>query len=176
MCESGYCIISKDLRFNFNALKWSPNNYDTDYIHWFPYQLPSETDEYSSLYSLGFFDDITIEFDNVIVDLNGPNIEMDYTFYLQERFFSLIELGNRRFISGYNSLYDSNNDEIYPSNVETKKRLLGLTSHQSIHGNNINTLISHVNMQHFDVTGILYIHIVFHLFYHLHVTCPRFWM
>ncbi len=86
---------------------------------------------------------------------NGHNIEMDYTFYLQQRFFSLIELGNRQFISGYNPIYnDDNNDEIYPSNIEIKNCLLGLTSHHSIHGNNINTLIiSDINMHNFDVTG-----------------------
>ncbi len=46
----------------------------------YPTKLQSETDEYLSLDSLGFFAGITI-------DLNGHNIEMDYTFYLQQRFF-----------------------------------------------------------------------------------------
>eukprot|EP01084_Bolivina_argentea_P014966 27983_1 len=159
--SSGYYIISEDLQFNFNAPNpedlldelWSPNNYDTDNIFWYPSKLQSETsDSYSNtLYSLGFFAGITIECDNVIIDLNGHNIEMDYTFYLQQRFFSLIELGNRQFISGYNPIYnDDNNDEIYPSNIEIKNGLLGLTSHHSIHGNNINALIiSDTNMHNF---------------------------
>eukprot|EP01084_Bolivina_argentea_P195298 335075_1 len=66
---------------------------------------------------------------------------MDYKFYFQQRFFSLIELGNLP-------------DSIFASNIIVKDGTLGLSSHHSVHGNhNSNILISNIRMQQFDVAG-----------------------
>ncbi len=41
---------------------------------------------------------ISVECSDVIIDLNGNSISMSEKFYLQQRFFSLIELANRPFM------------------------------------------------------------------------------
>ena len=43
-------------------------------------------------YFLGFFAAITIESDNVIIDLNGHTLQMAKEFYLLQRFCNLIEV------------------------------------------------------------------------------------
>ena len=159
--EPGTYILSEDLKFNFNAPSiddisdelWSPNNYDTDKIAWFP-TSEQYTDSYNGLYSLGFFAGITIESDDVTIDLDGHSIEMNYAFYLQQRFFSLIELGNRQFIAGQGIINNDNIDEVYPSNVIITNGLLGLSSHHAIHGNNVQSLIiSDMTIHNFDIAG-----------------------
>ena len=67
---------------------WSPNNYDTDNMAWFPSTAQTESG-YGGLYSLGFFAGITVEADDVTPDLNSHRMEMSYPFYLQQRFFTL---------------------------------------------------------------------------------------
>ena len=165
--QPGTYILTEDLKFNFNAPstedktdeEFSANNYDTDNMAWFPSK--EQQDEYdglysyNGLYSLGFFAGITIESDDVIIDLNQHSMEMSYEFYLQQRFFSLIELGNRQFIAGQGLSSDVDTEEVYPTTVEIKNGLLGLTSHHAIHGNNVETLtISDVTIHNFDVAGI----------------------
>ena len=41
---------------------------------------------------LGFFAAITIESNNVVVDLNGHTLQMSKKFYLLQRFFNVIEV------------------------------------------------------------------------------------
>eukprot|EP01084_Bolivina_argentea_P136714 240786_1 len=152
--EPGTYVLSQDLKFNFNAPNtddmsdetWSPNDYDTDTMPWFPSKDQQDIYDglytYNGLYSLGFFAGITVECDDVTIDLDGHSMEMAYPFYLQQRFFSLIELGNRQFIAGQGipSSYDDDTQEIYPSSIQIKNGLLGLSSHHAIHGNNVNGL------------------------------------
>eukprot|EP00484_Ammonia_sp_Unknown_P011181 CAMPEP_0197073724 /NCGR_PEP_ID=MMETSP1384-20130603/210752_1 /TAXON_ID=29189 /ORGANISM="Ammonia sp." /LENGTH=1715 /DNA_ID=CAMNT_0042512563 /DNA_START=84 /DNA_END=5232 /DNA_ORIENTATION=+ len=167
--EPGTYILTEDLTFNFNAPTeaekseetWSPNDYDTDNMAWFP-SIEQQTEydglfTYSGLYSLGFFAGVTVESDDVIIDLAGHRMQMAYEFYLQQRFFSLIELGNRQFITGQGvmSSFDTDDSpEIYPSGVLIKNGLLGLSSHHAVHGNNVQSLtIEDVTMHNFDVAG-----------------------
>ena len=96
---------------------------------------------------------ITIESDDVVINLNGFKFEMDKRFYLQQRFFSLIELANRPFAPGKGA---ANWGWIthYASNVIVKDGSLGLTSHHCLHGNFLNNvLVSNVEMSQFDVAG-----------------------
>eukprot|EP00485_Elphidium_margaritaceum_P009873 CAMPEP_0202685912 /NCGR_PEP_ID=MMETSP1385-20130828/1730_1 /ASSEMBLY_ACC=CAM_ASM_000861 /TAXON_ID=933848 /ORGANISM="Elphidium margaritaceum" /LENGTH=1663 /DNA_ID=CAMNT_0049340385 /DNA_START=133 /DNA_END=5121 /DNA_ORIENTATION=- len=168
--QPGTYTLSEDLIFNFNAPSneqkadelWSPNDYDTDNMAWFPSKAQQDDYDglysYTGLYSLGFFAGITVEADDVTIDLNGHFMEMAYDFYLQQRFFSLIELGNRQFISGQGSMSVFDTDttpEVYPSNVVIKNGLLGLSSHHAIHGNNVQGLsVTDVTMHNFDVAGV----------------------
>jgi len=164
--EPGTYILAEDLRFNFNAPSaedrtdesFSPNNYNTDNMGWFPSKNQEEYNglyTYDGLYSQGFFAGISVESDDVIIDLNGHSMEMSYEYYLQQRYFSLIEVGNRPSIMGQDlSVYDDI-DEVAPTLVEIKNGLLGLTSHNAIHGNKVDSFtISDVTIQNFDVAGI----------------------
>ena len=111
---------------------------------------------YVGTYSLGFFAGITIECDNVIINLNGFDFEMDKRFYLQQRFFSLIELGAKPFIVGEGASDWGSGGVIYSNNIEIKgPGNLGLTSHHGIHGlQNVNVEIHDLNVKNFDVAGI----------------------
>ena len=48
-------------------------------------------------FSLGFFAAITIEANDVVLNLNGYTIRQSRAFYIQQRFFALIEIGMSSF-------------------------------------------------------------------------------
>eukprot|EP00484_Ammonia_sp_Unknown_P020063 CAMPEP_0197030868 /NCGR_PEP_ID=MMETSP1384-20130603/10007_1 /TAXON_ID=29189 /ORGANISM="Ammonia sp." /LENGTH=1847 /DNA_ID=CAMNT_0042460297 /DNA_START=328 /DNA_END=5871 /DNA_ORIENTATION=- len=161
----GEYVLTENIVLTFNAPSedaeadpdFSANSYDVDDLYWYPRH--DQEDKYPGLYTyhgkftLGFFAGISIECDDVIVDLNGFSIAMDYKFYFQQRFFSLIELGNQPFIGGQGPA-NWGSDQVFASNVIIKDGILALTSHHSIHGNhNNNVLISNVRMTQFDVAG-----------------------
>lgn len=104
-------------------------------------------------FSLGFFSAISIESSNVEIDLQQHSIKMGDTFYIQQRWFSLIEIG-RPFIVGQGP-GDFGNVEIDVSNITIKNGVLGLSSHHGIHGNNVkNVLIENLQINNFEVCGI----------------------
>jgi len=101
-----------------------------------------------------FFAGIAVECDDVIIELNGFTISQKFEFYLQQRFFSLIELANKLFISGQGPgnfggvLYTA-------SNVIVQNGILGLSSHHGIHGNYAtNIVIQNLVIKNFEVGGI----------------------
>lgn len=105
-------------------------------------------------YTLGFFAAITIECDNVIIDLNGKSIRQSNEFYLKQRFFSLIELASSPFIHKQGPANFGNN-VIYSKNVIIQNGYLGLTSHYGIHGNGCeNLILQNLNFYSFEVAGI----------------------
>eukprot|EP01084_Bolivina_argentea_P276315 471466_1 len=112
--QCGEYILSEDIEINFNAppdhfngnanINWSPNAYDLSDLYWYPRQNQLESDMYPGLesfhgeYQFGFFAAISIQSDNVNINLNGYKLSMHKTYYLQQRFFSLIELGDKPFV------------------------------------------------------------------------------
>jgi len=104
-------------------------------------------------YHLGFFAAITIESDDVILDLNGYSIQQSQLHYINQRFFSLIELNEAPFIKkqGPSDFGDIN----YPKNIYIKNGYLKLSSHHGIHGNNNDKiLIENLDISKFEVAGI----------------------
>ena len=105
-------------------------------------------------YILGFFAAITIESDDVIIDLNGFSISQSREFYLRQRFFNIIELGNSPFIpkqgpGNFGTKFTS------VSNIEIRNGRLGLSSHNGIHGNSCNkVIIKNLDIEDFEVGGI----------------------
>eukprot|EP01083_Nonionella_stella_P271428 919701_1 len=109
--ECGHYLVSEDIVVNFNKPDAtfdyeagdSPNTYNLDNLHWFPTNAQQDSGEYFGLnafwgpYSIGFMAAITIETSHVWLDLQGHSISMEYEFYLQQRFFAIIELGNKQF-------------------------------------------------------------------------------
>ena len=113
--QSGTYIIMEDIVFNFNAPtaeqmandNFSPNGIGGDELYWFPTRHQAQTDgdypglyTYVGAYTLGFFAGITVETDDVTIDLNGFTLKQDFSFYFQQRFFALIELASQPFIPG----------------------------------------------------------------------------
>merc|ERR1712232_1506642 len=84
-------------------------------------------------YILGFFAAITIESDDVIIDLNGKKISQSRLFYLKQRFFNTIELGSSPFIPRQRPGNFGNMIKM-PERVTIHNGYLGLTSHNAIHG------------------------------------------
>eukprot|EP00485_Elphidium_margaritaceum_P004154 CAMPEP_0202692848 /NCGR_PEP_ID=MMETSP1385-20130828/7126_1 /ASSEMBLY_ACC=CAM_ASM_000861 /TAXON_ID=933848 /ORGANISM="Elphidium margaritaceum" /LENGTH=982 /DNA_ID=CAMNT_0049348447 /DNA_START=45 /DNA_END=2993 /DNA_ORIENTATION=- len=168
--ESGTYIIMEDITFNFNAPSmeemesetFSPNSIDVDELYWYPTHEQAAHDgvypglyNYAGAYTLGFFAGITVECDYVTIDLNGHTLQQEYTFYVQQRFFSLIELASQIFVPGQGPANWGAGNDVYASNVVIKNGDLGLTSHHAIHGNrNSEITISGLNAHDFDVAGI----------------------
>lgn len=121
-----------------------------------------------SAYFLGFFAALTVEADDITVDLNGHSLQQSEEFYLLQRFFNVIELNDRVFVSnnGVSSLnYQATDvpvsefapagDIVTPKNVVVRNGRLGRSSHAGIHGNSVEgLLIENVEIFDFEVAGI----------------------
>ncbi len=110
-------------------------------------------------YVLGFFAGITVECNNVVIDLNRHTIKQSIRFYLLQRFFSIIELANSPFIPKNNKTTQGpanfGLDFIAPKNVIIKNGTIGLSSHHAIHGNSSeNILVENISINNFEVGGI----------------------
>ena len=102
----------------------------------------------------GFFAGITIECDDVILDLNDHELKMDRIFYYQQPFFSIIELESQPFLPQQGPGFFGA-DPTFASNVVIKNGILGPSSHHGIHGNrNNNILIENVQIKGFFSHGI----------------------
>ena len=155
--KSGTYTLMENIKFNFNAggIKHPNAEYS-----WMPYQ--DQEDDYpgasqsnhDGFYSMGFFAGITVETDNVVIDLNGFEMSMDKKYYIQQRFFVCISLTNKLF---------NDNDGITfmgigqksANNVVIKNGVIGLSSHMGIFGidtNNIHLLNLHI--RDFETHGI----------------------
>jgi hypothetical protein len=105
-------------------------------------------------YGLGFFAAITVETKNVIIDLNGFEISQGDKHYMQQRFFSVIELASSPFIPkqgpfNFGASIDS------ADTVMIKNGKIGKTSHHSIHGNgNANIYLYNLVVYDFEIAGI----------------------
>ena len=105
-------------------------------------------------YHLGFFAAITIEADNVILDLNGKTIQQSKLHNLQQRFYANIELASAPFIpkQGPASFGDT---VVSPTNVMIMGGTLGLSSHHGIHGNGMkNVVLRNLTIKDMEVAAI----------------------
>ena len=118
--RSGTYVLMEDLVVNFNAPSagemaapgFSPNSIDLDELYWFPTRAQSVQggaypglDTFAGPFTLGFFAGIAIETDYVTIDLNGFSLQQHPLFYVQQRFFSLIELASQPFVPGQGLCY-----------------------------------------------------------------------
>ena len=117
-------------------------------------QMNGSDPEYPSIpYRFGFFAAITVESDDVEIDLNGFTIKQSDLHYIQQRFFSLIELNASPFIKPQGPA--DFGDITFPSNVYIHNGKLGKSSHHSIHGNgNKNVLIENLIINDYEVGAI----------------------
>ena len=101
--KPGYYLLTENISFAPNAnisQNTSPNGRNV--LHNFqptPEQLTSGEYPFHP-YHLGFFAAITVEADDVVIDLNGFTLSQHPMHYLQQRFFACIELANTPFIFG----------------------------------------------------------------------------
>jgi len=108
-------------------------------------------------YWLGFFAAIAVSSDNVFLDLNGKSISMCAEMLVRQRYFAIIELGERPFKArqGPPQFKHLTNDFPVAKNCVVSDGTLGLSSHGGIHGvDNENIWIDRVKVRDFETTGI----------------------
>jgi len=152
--KPGVYIIMEDISFNFNPNYDTPNSNNA----WMPTSDQADmypgADDYHDHYFMGFFAGISIECNDVTLNLNGYTIQMSEHFYYQQRWFTAIELSTQYFFPGQGIGNFGGNPSI-SSNVIIKNGIIGLSSHHGIHGNyNQNILIENVKIQNFETHGI----------------------
>jgi len=145
-----YYILDTDITFN-------PNSGDD----WMPtpaQMVGGARAEYPGMpfgpYDLGFFAAITVEADNIILNLNGKLLKQSREHNLQQRFYAHIELASTPFIptQGPANFGDTITT---PTNCYITYGYLGLSSHHGIHGNGMkNVIIENINIYDYEVAGI----------------------
>lgn len=136
LTKPGIYILEEDIDFEPN-----PND------NWMP--TPAQTAggaeaEYPVApygpYHMGFFAAITIEGNDITLDLNGKVIRQTNVFNIQQRFYANIELASSPFIpkqgpSDFGSNFSA------ATNSVVMNGYLGLSSHHGIHGNGMSKII-----------------------------------
>ena len=110
----------------------------------------------SGPYHLGFFAAITVETENVIIDLNGFTIKQSDLHKLQQRFYANIELANSPFIPNQGpSAFIGVGGYRAANRVLVMNGTSGSTSHHGIHSNTANNVVLHnLTFNNFEVAGI----------------------
>lgn len=124
------------------------------------YMMPDKNNmdyPFSDGYWLGFFAAISVQSDNVFIDLGGYTLAQSKEFNARQRFFQTIQLGSKPFNAGVGPPQFGALDQalVKPSNVAIVNGVLGLTSHIGIHGNEVeNIWVHNVHIKDFEVGGI----------------------
>jgi len=108
-------------------------------------------------YWLGFVAAIAVASDNVFIDLNDKSVSMCGEFALRQRFFSVIQLGDRPFVAeaGPPQFANLARPTFFPSNVVISDGEIGRSAHEGVHGvNNDNIWIDRVHVRDFETGGI----------------------
>lgn len=111
-------------------------------------------------YGLGYFAAITVECDNVIIDLQGCTIRQSYEHYFTQRFFNVIELASSPFIPAQGpALVNQASGTGYPYTAANHclviNGTIGLSSHGGVHGNNnSNILLQKLSVVDFESCGV----------------------
>ena len=104
----------------------------------------------------GWFAAISVECDNVIIDLNTKTLEVAESMLTQHAFkvFSLIELGNSPF-EHFLFTYVDNKTLSFAKNITVKNGALGRSPHHGIHGNrNANVYLYDLTIRDWEVSAI----------------------
>merc|ERR1719495_223722 len=152
---SGTYVVMEDILFDFNA-----GDVEDPNAEWAWWPDPSQADLYKGAgstrdeYYMGFFAGITVEADDVVLDLNGHEIAQSRAFYYQQRFFSCIALKSVVFpLNQGPGIFGTS--PVFANNVTIKNGKIGLSSHFGIHGHeNERVTIENVHVHSFETHGI----------------------
>jgi len=159
--KPGKYIVMEDITFDFKApegyMQGGLDTYNGPGDWWPTYD---QIDDYPGAgdlkdpYFLGFWAGITIEADNVILELNHHTLEMSEALYYQQSFFALISLTSQVFLPGQGPGFFGASP-VASSNVMIRNGELGLTSHHAIQGNfNKNVLLENLKIRDFKTHGV----------------------
>eukprot|EP01084_Bolivina_argentea_P090521 163099_1 len=155
--KAGRYVVMEDILFNPHPSSMM-SDVNSDMTAWRPHEdqqdLYPGASQFRGPYFMGFWAAITVETDDVILDLNDHSIAMDEAFYYQQRWFSIISLTSQYYLPGQGIGFFGS-DPRFASNVIIKDGTLGLTSHHCIHGNfNKHVLIEHIVCRDFETHAI----------------------
>ena len=146
----GVYVLREDITFHPNPLH-----------NFMPTLEQMESGRYPSMreggaYHLGFFAAITIETEDVILDLNGYTIKQSKQHKLIQRFYANIELANSPFILNQGpGSFTTKSSYKAANSVMIMNGTLGSSSHHGIHGNQMtNVIIKDLKIEDFEVAGI----------------------
>lgn len=106
-------------------------------------------------YNLNFFAAMTIEAENVIVDLNKHTIKQSKEHFLMQRFYANIELASAPFIGKQGPSPGISGGHRSGKKVAIINGTLGFSSHHGIHGNGSSEiLLAGLEIKDFQVAGI----------------------
>eukprot|EP00662_Eupelagonemidae_sp_cell21_P000484 gene484-22200_t len=120
-------------------------------------------------YFLGFFAAVTIEADGVWLDLANHTLDMGRRFWLEQRFFALVQLNDRPFVphEGPGGLNQQRGDKPVAgpgARVGAMRSaeecivsggVLGRSSHGGVHGNgNTRVVIERATVRDWETTGV----------------------
>ena len=146
----------EDIEFEMNSGDLSNPNGDGS---WYPRHDQEETymgagGSFIGPYAMGFFAGFAIESDDVTIDLNGHELSMSKVYHMQQRWFSIIEVGSKAFISGQGPA-NFGPYMTYAKNTVIKNGIIGRSSHHGIHANGVeNMLVKDVHVRNFEVAGM----------------------
>merc|ERR1719242_2037733 len=153
--RSGTYRIMEDITFDFNP---SALNEPSSGDSWWP--VADQADIYEGAagtrdnYYLGFIAGLTVEADDVIIDLNGYTLAMSKALYYQQRFFSIIALKSVAFPLNQGPGFFGM-EPVFANNVVIKDGTIGLSSHHGIHGHyNKDVVIENVHIRDFETHGV----------------------
>lgn len=152
--KSGRYCLGEDISFNPR-----PGSADrpNDYGAWWPVNeklYPGSVKHDNGGWALGFFAALSIETSHVELDLMGYEISMAKEFYLQQRFCNLIEVQNAPFNFGQGPANFGQSVQRI-KNVHIKNGRLGRSSHNGIHGFDVdNVCVSNLKIYNFEVAGL----------------------
>lgn len=114
----------------------------------------SQSEYADPAYRMGFFAGITVESDDVLIDLDDHTFGQSEAHALQQRFFFLIELNDQPFLTAEGPM-NFGNDVTFVKNVIVRNGVLGPTAHHGIHGNGGKKIFVHdVDIVEKEVAGI----------------------
>ena len=144
----GIYILKEDIEFNPN-----PDNNSMP--------RPDQIDTYPTMrqggaYHLGFFAAITIESNDVVLDLRKHTLKQSNEHNLIQRFYANIELASAPFILNQGpGSFTTESSYKAASDVMIVNGTLGRSSHHGLHGNGpSNVVIKDLVIEEFEVAGV----------------------
>eukprot|EP01083_Nonionella_stella_P196255 722277_1 len=155
--KAGIYRLMEDIEFDMNSGDYS--NPNTPGM-WYPRE-DQELDymgaggTFIGPYGMGFFAGFAVEADDVTIDVNGYTMKMSKVFHIQQRWFAIIEVGSKAFISGQGPA-NFGPYMTYANNVLIKgPGVIGRSSHHGIHANGFEGLeIRDLVVKDFEVAGM----------------------
>jgi len=157
--QPGIYRLQEDIELSMNAIKTDSDMSPNAEGAWYPrreqeHHYMGAGGTFIGPYGMGFFAGFAIEADDVTIDLNGHSLAMSKELHLQQRWFAIIEIGSKAFISGQGP-GNFGPYMVTANNVIIQNGVIGLSSHHGIHGNDINNIeIRNVQIRDFEVAGI----------------------